>query len=469
MDPGTWDPERVVAACREWAAQTGAPPSYYDWGPRERVPPGSSAALAEKWEREHPAWPSTAVVRRHLGGLRGLLLAAGFSAPLPIQIPFAERVETAGRLRADGVPWAEIAELLGVAVDTARRYVNAHACACGEPILARDSQLCRRCSSRNRTRWGRVFTEAEIVAAIRAWSRVEGRAPAIVDWRPADQGGHPRWERECPRFPPRSHVIRRFGSWNAALHASGMDRPRPRAWSDQEISEALVSWTAAHGFVPSSTEWDASPDRDVIASRFGGWNAALAAAGLEPRFVRRAWTDEELLEGLRRFARDHGRPPRAMDRVGSLGRYPSPALVVTRFGSWSQALLAADLEPGNPPPTTDERIVEALRAYRGRHGGSPSPSAWKAVGGLPAAETIIRHCGSWRAALTLAGLPPPAPPPRGPSDSEILAALRSYVREVGAAPTIRAWTAERRRPGVKLIRSRFGSWAAALDHAGIAQ
>ena len=467
VDPGTWDPERVVAACRDWADQIGAPPSYYDWGPQERVSPGSSGALAEKWEREHPAWPSTAVVHRHLGGFRGMLLAAGFDAPAPIEIPFSERVAAACRLRASGVRWAEIGELLGVSTDTARRYANAHTCVCGDPILARDAELCRRCSSRNRTRWGRVFTDQEIVAAIRAWARLEGRAPAIVDWRPHDRGGHPRWERDCPRFPPCSHVVRRFGSWNAALQAAGFDRPRPDAWSEHEIVEALRAWARTHGFAPSSSDWETSPDRNIISSRFGGWNAALAAAGLEPRFVRRDWTDEQLLAGLRRFARDHGRPPRSADRVGSLGHYPSPALIVTRFGSWSTALRAAGLEPGNPPPTSAETIVEALRVYREAHGRSPSSSTWKANGGSPAAETIIRHCGSWRAGLELAGLPAPTPAPRGPSDSDILATLSSYAREVGSAPTIRAWKQERRQPGIKLIRSRFGSWSAALERAGI--
>ena len=278
-----------------------------------------------------------------------MLLAAGFAAPAPIEIPFAERVQRAQQLRADGLSWAEIGELLGVGADTARRYVNAHSCECGEPILARDARLCRRCSSRHRTRWGRVFTEAEIIAAIRRWAKLEGRAPAIVDWRPADHGGHPRWERDCPRFPPRSHVTRRFGSWNAALQAAGFDRPRPPAWSDQEILARLRAWAGERGFAPSSVEWDGSPDRDVVSRRFGGWNAALRQAGLEPRFVRRRWTDEDILDGLRRWEADHGRPPRSMDRVGFGGEYPSPALVVTRFGSWRQALIAAGLEPGNPP------------------------------------------------------------------------------------------------------------------------
>ena len=88
-----------------------------------------------------------------------MLLAAGFAAPAPIEIPFAERVQRAQQLRADGLSWAEIGELLGVGADTARRYVHVHSCECGEPILARDARLCRRCSSRHRTRWGRVFTE----------------------------------------------------------------------------------------------------------------------------------------------------------------------------------------------------------------------------------------------------------------------------------------------------------------------
>jgi hypothetical protein len=262
-------------------------------------------------------------------------------------------------------------------------------------------------------------------------------------------------------------VIRRFGSWNAALQAAGFDRPRPRAWSDQEIVEVLRSWAAKRGAAPSSSDWDGSPNPDVIAGRFGGWNAALAAAGLTPRFVRREWTEEQLLDGLRRFASDHGRPPRAIDRMGSREQYPSPSLIITRFGSWSRALRAAGLQPGNPPPTTPEQIVDVLRAYHETHGGSPSSSAWKAAGGRPAAETIIRHCGSWRAALQLAGLPAAKLAPRGATDSEILEALRAYAQEAGTAPTIRAWAAQRRRPGVKLIRSRFGSWAAALERAGI--
>jgi DNA-binding CsgD family transcriptional regulator len=467
VDPDTWDPERVIDACAEWARQTGAAPSYYDWSPVDRArAAGSATALAVKWEREHPTWPSTSVVYRHLGSWRGMLLLAGFPAPAPLELSFAERVRETLRLRGEGRRWKEIGELLGISPDTARRYVHAADCEeCGEPVLR--ARRCRRCSARDRTRWGAPYSRAEIVAAIQAWQRLESRAPAIVDWRPEERGGHARWERECPRFPPVSHVTRAFGSWNAALQAAGFDRPRPPAYSDQEILDALRADARRRGVSSLSSQWDGHPDRNVIAHRFGSWNAALTAAGLAPRRVRPDWSDEQILDGLRRFATDHGRPPRARDRVGSLGRYPSPALAVSRFGSWSAALVAAGLQPGNPPPLHDAAISDALRAYQDHHGASPSSSTWHQRRLSPSAEAIIRRCGSWAAALELAGLPACVPARQAPGDAEILERLRAYAREFGVAPSSTAWRRQQRTPGTTVIARRFGSWPAALQRAGL--
>ncbi|MGA2928681.1 MAG: hypothetical protein ABSG43_22370 [Solirubrobacteraceae bacterium] len=66
---------------------------------------GGDVSLAGKREREHPAWPSSAVVYRYLGSWRELLSEAGSPAPAPIQLPFAERVREAIRLRGDGLRW----------------------------------------------------------------------------------------------------------------------------------------------------------------------------------------------------------------------------------------------------------------------------------------------------------------------------------------------------------------------------
>jgi hypothetical protein len=117
-----------------------------------------SEAIAVK----HPVWPSRSVVYRHVGGLRKLRLAAGFAAPEPPDLPLTERVVTAQRLHSEGLPWAEIADLLRVTPRTARRYAGAHDCAaCGRPIVAAEPKLCGGCAARGRTRWGRPFTEDE--------------------------------------------------------------------------------------------------------------------------------------------------------------------------------------------------------------------------------------------------------------------------------------------------------------------
>lgn len=471
VDPETWTRERVIDRCREWAEQTGAPPSYYQWEPMIRGEAvGRPARLAAKWEREHPYWPSVMVVYRLLsGGWREMLTAAGFPARPVLELPFAERVSTARRLRAQGLRWREIADQIGVAPDTVRRYTRAHDCSgCGAPILSVTAAQCRGCASRERTRWGEAFSDEEIMRAIDAWRRLERRAPTRSDWRPVELGGHPRWERECPFWPPTSHVLKRFGSWNAALRAAGSDRPRPKPVTDAQIIEALRAYHREHGVSPRDADWRARglrPNNVTISSRFGSWNGALYAAGLPARTIRVDWRDEDILVALKRYARDHGRPPRAADRVGLSGLYPSPALVITRFGSWSTALRAAWLEPGNPPPVTHEVIARALREYHDNHGQSPSTTAWKADRSRPSAEAIIRHCGSWARALELAGLPVPARRQRGPDSAEIFTLLRAYQREHGQAPSAAAWKRAGLTPSVKVIGRRFGSWQQALNAA----
>ena len=266
--------------------------------------------------------------------------------------------------------WTEIGELLGVSPDTARRYVHAHECdACGEPILAAGVPRCRRCANTRRSRWGEPFTEREIIDAIHTWQRLEGRPPAQADWRPSDHGA-PRWEHECPRWPPATQVIRRFGSWNAALQAAGFDRPRPPAVNDQQIRNALQAYHHDHGISPTRPAWQhlgLTPNSRTIEARFASWNAALADAGLPPRRTRRAWNDQDILDGLRQFAIDHGRPPRSNDRVGLTSTYPSPALVVSRFGSWSTALRKAGLEPGNPARVAASSQITSVPIMRSAH------------------------------------------------------------------------------------------------------
>jgi hypothetical protein len=80
----------------------------------------------------------------------------------------------------------------------------------------------------------------------------------------------------------------------------------------------------------------------MIASRFGSWSAALAAAGL-PVNIDRGVPERELFENLAKVWRKLGRQPIGRDLVKSEGisRY-SAAAYEARFGTWNKALRAFD-------------------------------------------------------------------------------------------------------------------------------
>src|SRR4051794_5642152 len=96
---GDWAEERVVAALRAWADETGRAPRSYDWSPASARAGGFPLAGAQKWEREHPRWPHHALVVSRFGSWRAALEAAGLPAPPPLRIGRRERIETALRLQ----------------------------------------------------------------------------------------------------------------------------------------------------------------------------------------------------------------------------------------------------------------------------------------------------------------------------------------------------------------------------------
>jgi len=76
---------------------------------------------------------------------------------------------------------------------------------------------------------------------------------------------------------------------------------------------------------------------------FGSWDAALRAAGLDPnviRFSREPWTHEGVLQEIRRKARA-GEPLNAKD----VSPYSLRRRGRIFFGSWDAALAAAGLDP----------------------------------------------------------------------------------------------------------------------------
>jgi Homing endonuclease associated repeat len=367
---GTWSRQRVIAALQEWTAETGRAPHAYEWEPAKGRCAGLLGPAPVRWEREHPRWPSLGTVCRYARSWTQALALAGLAPAPRDRPPLAERVASAQALGGEGCSTAMIAELLGVHRSTVSYYLRAESCPrCGQPRVRPTSTSCLSCRASN-ARWRR-FSDAELLEALRAWTREYGAPPRAADWRRAPRSSSKLWEAQFPRWPPASVLIARFGSWREATRAAGLS-PRRLRWTDEQTRAALRAWARRHGRAPRAVDWsratDEHPSTSVPVARFGSWTAALRAAGLSAR--HQPYTTEQVTAGLRELERRLGRPPRARDL-----RAPWPTT-------------ATCASPATSPAPDTSSIVAERRDGRSP-GGRPVPQG---EGGRPhaAADPTIR-------------------------------------------------------------------------------
>ncbi len=318
-----------------------------------------------------------------------------------------------------------------------------------------------------------VQSDAELIAALQAAHRALGRAPA-----PCELNGRP--------LP--STLRRRFGSWDAALRAAGIDPPPARRWPRERILDALGAWAHARGRPPRPADWrtgdpDAErPSAQVVARRFGSWAHALDAAGLSREAS--TWSSELVIEALRSWTDAHGHGPTLAEwgATPPSDEHPTRRVVVHHFGSWRTALRAAGVSARRPAPTvepkpsapsgrrrfTDQAVIAALRRDAESRGRSPRRGEWT---GRPRTEpgvrAVLTNFGSWSAGLRAAGLEVAHEPGTLTRDA-VITALRADARNRGRAPRRDEWReAAPGRPRIGIVEKRFGSWNAGLRAAGL--
>lgn len=150
--------------------------------------------------------------------------------------------------------------------------------------------------------------------------------------------------RECERdrWPSAGQVRLAFGTWNAALAAAGLD-PANRVWLADEVRAALQTWASGHGQAPTQTQGKRAgadhPAASTVSKHFGTWRAGLQAAGLAAHYE--FWDRERVLAALRAWTAEHDRPPTASQWKRAAPGRPSNSTVIAHFGSWRAGLAAA--------------------------------------------------------------------------------------------------------------------------------
>ena len=156
------------------------------------------------------------------------------------------------------------------------------------------------------------YTREEIIASVKRWQECYGEPPKVFDWDPSwarRRGETWRAERfEAGDWPTVAIVRRQFGNMSKALFAAGVrprrgpTRARSHVLSDDEILGAIREWTRIYKEPPAIADWSPArarsagqlwrldryyagnwPSTNTVVRRFGTFSEAVRRAGLEPR------------------------------------------------------------------------------------------------------------------------------------------------------------------------------------------
>ena len=263
---------------------------------------------------------------------------------------------------------------------------------------------------------------------------------------------------------------RQFGQWANALQAAGIDPTcvaRCRRWSRETVIQRIQQLAQEGTSLNSTVMRDF--DGGLLAAatkRFTSWDEALRAAGIDPerwRILRPPWTREIIIRDIRQIHAGGGKL-----NHGALGKCSLSNAATRIFGSWDDALRAAGFDPGKirlcRKHWTVDTVVEEIQR-RHRRGQAVNS---KGVIGLSLYRAGTCLLGSWRQALTAAGLDPERIQKHGVARTPWKAG--TVIQEIQRKHTMgEPLNGGDVLPPSLLSRGAkfFGSWDAALTAAGL--
>lgn len=181
-----------------------------------------------------------------------------------------------------------------------------------------------------------------------------------------------------------------FGGWEEALDAAGIDKEEAMINEIERVADKI-------GRVPKSTDMDehSSYSGSNYSSYFDSWTTALEQADLPDEIVSsKEDRREEILETIRSLHESLGRLPKGTDLQNNQNL--SQQEVTSTFGSWDEALEAADIDK-------EQLLIEELQRVAEEVGGRPKTTDMNHIG-QHSAGMYNKFFGSWGDAIAAADL-----------------------------------------------------------------
>lgn len=178
---------------------------------------------------------------------------------------------------------------------------------------------------------------------------------------------------------------------------------------------------------------------------------------------QRYFSEEDIIDALRRAATDLGRTPTIME-ISASTNCPSPCTIYKFFQTYNDALFAAGLTQNQMSTrTSDDDLLKMLQQKAEKDGRTPMQKDISTDPDMPSVSLYKKRFGCYNTALKLAGLSPNV----GKPDEELLTMLKQKAEKDGKTPTCKDVNSDPDMPSVTAYKKRFGSYNAALKLAGL--